>query len=63
MGLIRCNIWEKEVLDIKAVQSISGGCLSIYRVLKPNPGTENYVIEHLLVNVRRVVAGLRIGCL
>ena len=30
---------------------------------KPNPGTENYVIEHLPVNVRRVVAGLRMGCL
>ena len=49
--------------DIKAVQSTSGGCLSVYRVLKPNPGTENYVMEHLPVNVRRVVAGLRMGCL
>ena len=49
--------------DIKAVQSASGGRLSVYRVLKPNPGTENYVMEHLPVNVRRVVAGLRMGCL
>ena len=30
--------------DIKAVQSVSGGRLSVYRVLKPNRGTENYVI-------------------
>ena len=27
------------------------------------PGTENYVMEHLPVNVQRVVAGLRMGCL
>ena len=65
MGLISCNIykWEKEVWDIKAVQSTSVGHLSIYRVLKPNPGTENYVMDYLPVNVRRVVAGLRMGCL
>ena len=68
MVLISCNIystdkWEKEVWDIKAVQSTSGRRLSVYRVLKPNPGTENYVIEHLPVNVQRVVAGLRMGCL
>ena len=63
LAAIYTDKWEKEVWDIKTVQSISGGCLSVYRVFKSNPGTENYVIEHLPVNVQRVVAGLRMGCL
>ena len=43
--------------------STSGGHLFVYRVLKPKPGTENYVMEHQPVNVWRVVASLRMGCL
>ena len=55
--------WNKELWDIKAIQSTSGGRLSVYRILKPNPGAESYVKEHLPMSVRRVVAGLRMGCL
>ena len=36
--------WNKEVWGIKTVQSASGRCLSVYRVLKPIPGTESYVM-------------------
>ena len=42
LAAIYTDKWEKEVCDIKAVQSTSGGRLSVYRALKPNPGTENY---------------------
>ena len=56
LAAIYTDKWEKEVWGHQGGTIYSGGRLSIYRVLKPNPGTENYLIEHLPVNVRRVVA-------
>ena len=57
----RNHSMNKEVWDIKAIQSTSGGRLSVYRILKPNPGPETW--EHLPMSVRRVVTGLRMGYL
>ena len=44
-------------------QSESGGRLSIYRTIKNTPNTESYVINTRSVGGRRVLAGLRMGCL
>ena len=55
--------WKNRVWDPKAVETTSGGRLSLYRVLKPSPGTEPYVAANVQYAARRVMAGLRMGCL
>ena len=45
------------------METTSGGRLSLYRVLKPSPGTEPYVAANLQYAAWRVMAGLRMGCL
>ena len=40
-----------------------GGRLNIYRNIKSDLVTESYVANEQLVGVRRVLAGLRMGCL
>ena len=55
--------WKNRVWDPKAVESTSGGRLSLYRVLKPSPGTEPYVAANVQYAAWRVMAGLRMGCL
>ena len=39
--------WKNRVWDPKAVETTSGGRLSLYRVLKPSPGTEPYVAANV----------------
>ena len=55
--------WKNRVWDPKAVKTTSGGRLSLYRVLKPSPGTEPYVAANVQYAARRVMAGLQMGCL
>ena len=55
--------WRNEVSGEEARISASGGRLVIYRVLKSIPFCESYVRAGLSVGVRRVMAGLRAGCL
>ena len=38
-------------------------CLNIYRTIKSTPTTERYLINFKSVGGRRVMAGLRMGCL
>ena len=45
------------------METISGGRSPLYRVLKPSPGTEPYVAANVQYAARRVIAGLRMGCL
>ena len=47
----------------EALRSESGGKLVIYRTLKQAPQSEPYARTKLSVGVRRVLAGLRAGCL
>ena len=51
------------VHKVEASASVNGGKLSMYRQFKHCPDTEPYVRASLPVDVRRVVAGLRAGCL
>ena len=55
--------WRHSVQKVEASASENGGKLAMYRQLKLFPGTEPYVRASLPVGVRRVVAGLRAGCL
>ena len=48
---------------MEALGSESGGKLAVYRVLKNMPEVEPYARANLPVCVRRVLAGLRAGCL
>ena len=57
------NSWMHSVHKVEASASEKGGKLALYRQLKHFPGTEPYVRASLPVGVRRVVAGLRAGCL
>ena len=43
--------------------SESGGRLNIYRNITSDLATESYVANEQSVGVRRVMAGLRVGCL
>ena len=62
--LIRCSIdkWKSEVSEIP-VGSDSGGRLVLYRQIKHGPGTEDYLFTMRSLGGRRVMAGLRAGCL
>ena len=57
------NSWMHSVHKVEASASVNGGKLSMYRQFKHCPDTEPYVRASLPVGVRRVVAGLRAGCL
>ena len=55
--------WEAGVWDVEALGSESGGKLAVYRCLKDLPEAEPYARANLSVSTRRVLAGLRAGCL
>ena len=55
--------WRQEVQGVESGRSESGGKLALYRKFKSSPKLEPYVKLNLPVKVRRVVAGLRAGCL
>ena len=48
---------------MEALGSESGGKLAVYRCLKDLPEAEPYARANLPVRTRRVLAGLRAGCL
>ena len=48
---------------MEALGSESGGKLAVYRRLKGFPASEPYARANLPVSIRRVLAGLRAGCL
>ena len=54
--------WRQQVNHIRD-NSESGGRLNIYRNIKSDLVTESYVANEWSVSVRRVLAGLRAGCL
>ena len=62
--LIECSKirWQTEISEVP-VGSDSGGRLVLYRQIKHNPCTENYLITMNSLGGRRVMAGLRAGCL
>ena len=55
--------WKAGVWDMEALGSESGGKLTVYRRLKDLPAAEPYARANLPVSIRRVLAGLRAGCL
>ena len=55
--------WFQAVNNVEASSSESGGKLALYRLIKHFPETEPYCRASLSVGVRRVLAGLRAGCL
>jgi len=55
--------WRQEVQETGTLESESRGKLANYRQFKFFPKIEPYVRLNLPVTVRRVVAGLRAGCL
>ena len=55
--------WFQTVNNVEASSSESGGKLALYRLIKHFPETEPYCRASLSVGVRRVLAGLRAGCL
>ena len=62
------SLWDSLALkfffvDMEALGSESGGKLAIYRCLKDLPAAELYARANLPVSIRRVLAGLRAGCL
>ena len=54
--------WQTEISEVP-VGSDSGGRLALYRQIKHNPCTEKYLITMNSLGDRRVMAGLRFGCL
>ena len=62
--LIKCstNRWKLEISKIP-VGSDSGGRLALYRQIKHSPSTESYLITMRSLGGRRVMVGLRAGCL
>ena len=54
--------WIQEINEIRT-ESGSGGRLNFYRALKETPQTERYVVNTRTVGGRRMMAGLRMGCL
>ena len=54
--------WQTEISEVP-VGSDSGGRLALYRQIKHNPCTEKYLITMNSLGGRRVMAGLRFGCL
>ena len=54
--------WRDEINEIRT-ESESGGRLNLYRTMKDTPQTERYVLNIRTVGGRRVMAGLRMGCL
>ncbi len=62
--LIKCSKirWQTEISEVP-VGSNSGGRLALYRQIKHNPCTEKYLITMNSLGGRRVMAGLRVGCL
>ena len=57
------NNWFHSINNVEASSSESGGKLALYRQIKHFPETEPYCRASLSVGVRRVLAGLRAGCL
>ena len=55
--------WRRAVSGGSDGAATGGGKLSVYRVIKSQPLVEPYVRSELSVGVRRVMAGLRAGCL
>ena len=55
--------WRNEVSGREARASLSGGRLVVYRKIKSIPFCEPFVRVGLSVDVHRVMAGLRAGCL
>ena len=55
--------WRQEVCRNDSRESPSGGKLGIFRQIKFNPQSEPFARANLPVGVRRVMAGLRAGCL
>ncbi len=54
--------WKQEINEIRT-ESGSEGRLKLYRALKDTPQTERYVVDTRTVGGRRVMDGLRMGCL
>ena len=54
--------WQTEISEVP-VGSDSGGRLALYSQVKHNPCTEKYLITMNSLGDRRVMAGLRLGCL
>ena len=55
--------WFQSINNVEASSSESGGKLALYRQIKHFPETEPYCRASLSLGVRRVLAGLRAGCL
>ena len=62
--LIECSKIRRqtEISEVPA-GSDSGGRLALYRQIKHNPCTDKYLINMNSLDGRRVMAGLRVGCL
>ena len=56
------NQWRKDINQMNS-ESLSGGRLNIYRHIKNTLATERYILNTKSVGERRVMAGLRMGCL
>jgi len=56
------NNWFHSINNVEASSSESGGKLALYRQIKYFPETEPYCRASLSVGVRRVLAGMRAGC-
>ena len=55
--------WFQSIHNVETSSSESGGKLALYRQIKHFPETEPYCRASLSLGVRRVLAGLRAGCL
>ena len=55
--------WREDVWSAGALESESGGKLVLYRQFKCMPELEPYAKAHIPLAARRVLAGLRAGCL
>ena len=61
-GYLFLNAWRVKIKEY-GPDSESGGRLHLYREIKKAPSTERYVANITAVGGRRVMAGLRMGCL
>ena len=57
------DTWMHNIHKVEASASENGGKLAMYRTFKLSPNVEPYIRANLPVRTRRVVAGLRAGCL
>ena len=54
--------WQEDINQVNE-HSESGGRLNLYRKMKLDVGVEEYIVNSRSIGERRVVAGLRMGCL